>query len=106
MEIARSLEKRLFSPNERLGETGNDRIYIIKTGKLCVYMNRFSNNKKLIRTIVINPKLTVSNNIYGYTSAFSNRPVHLEAIAKELTTTYSVSRERFKECVGLDRRDG
>jgi hypothetical protein len=41
-------------------------------------MNRFNNhNKKLLRTIVIEPDIPVSNNIYGYTSAFSNRVVHL-----------------------------
>lgn len=78
-EIAKSLEKRLFSPNERLGEiSGVEKIYIIKTGKVSIYMNRFNNgNKKLLRTITINPETEVSNNIYGYTSAFSNRPVHL-----------------------------
>ena len=47
-------------------------------------MNKFgssANQKKLLRSIKVNPLLPVADNLYGYTIAFSNRPVYLEAVA-------------------------
>ena len=58
----------------------NDRIFIIKQGKVKVFMNRFgsnSNQKKLLKIITIDPFSEVTDNLYGYTTAFSNRPVYL-----------------------------
>jgi hypothetical protein len=49
--------------------------------------------------IIADGTKNVCNNIYGYTSTFSNRPVKLWAIAKEFTSTYSLSREAFLECI-------
>lgn len=57
-------------------------------------MNRYGSNqeyRKLLRVINTATHAEVSDNIYGYTSAFSNRPVRLHAIAKEFTSTYSVN---------------
>ncbi len=45
---------------------------------MSIYMNRFNNgNKKLLRTISVSGECEVGDNIYGYSSAFSNRRVHL-----------------------------
>jgi hypothetical protein len=108
-EIAKRLEKRLMSPTESLGECGKlDRVFIIKQGTVEVYLNRFGSNqnqKKLLKTITITPLSEVTDNIYGYTSAISNRPVYLHAVAKDFTATYSISKEDFLECVNLDSRD-
>lgn len=71
-------------------------------------MSRFGSNqdqRKLLRVISIEADAGVSNNIYGYTVAFSNRPVRLEAVASEFSSTYSISKEHFMQCVNLDKRD-
>jgi hypothetical protein len=41
-EIAKRLEKRLFSPNEKLiHPNGFPRVYIIKRGRIDISMNRY-----------------------------------------------------------------
>ena len=72
----------MFVPNEKLVSTdGKDRMYIIKKGKIEIYMNRYGDqeNKKLLKEIDMNSsgRLEISDNIYGYTAFFSNRPVKL-----------------------------
>lgn len=98
-EIARRLEKRLFAPNEKLVATnGSFRVYVVKRGRVDVFMNRYGNSqeyRKLLKVINTATHSEVADNIYGYTTAFSNRPVRLEAVAKEFTSTYSVTREEF-----------
>ncbi len=57
-------------------------------------MNRYGSNqeyRKLLKVINTAAHAEVSDNIYGYTTAFSNRTVRLDAIAKEFTSTYSVN---------------
>lgn len=49
--------------------------------------------------------IEVSDNVYGYTAVFSNRPVKLEAISKDFTSTYSVSKNDFLFCVNQNRQD-
>lgn len=83
-------------------------MYIIKHGRIDVFMNRYGSNKeykKLLKVISTDHHTEVADNIYGYTTAFSNRPVRLEAIAKEFTSTYSVNSEEFLECMRQNRFD-
>lgn len=65
-------------------------------------MNRYGANqqyRKLLKVIDTADYIEVSDNIYGYTTVFSNRIVKLEGIAKEFTSTYSVNKEEFIECI-------
>ena len=62
----------------------------------------------MLKTIDMSPdKLNaeVSNNIYGYTAAFSNRKVKLEATAVDFTSTFSVSKEDILYCIGKHEQD-
>lgn len=71
-------------------------------------MNKYGTNqeyRKLLKVIDTRKLQEVSNNIYGYTTAFSNRPVNLEAIANDFTSTYSVSKEEFLECIYQNTQD-
>jgi hypothetical protein len=46
-EMALKLQKLLFAPNERLPQIpGSERIYIIKRGKLDIYIKRFGPNNR------------------------------------------------------------
>lgn len=82
-EIAQRLEKRIFTPNEKLvSSNGKDRIYIIKKGKIAISMNRYGSDqehRKVLKIIDTKKKshLPVTDNVYGYTKVFSNRPVKL-----------------------------
>ena len=61
-------------------------------------MNRFggSEHRKLLKIIDTSKARTeVLDNIYNYTTVFSNRSVKLDAIAKEFTSTYSVTKDQF-----------
>ena len=73
-------------------------------------MNRYKTDeehRKVLRTIDTSKRHPheVTDNIYGYTSVFSNRPVTLEAIAKSFTSTYSVSQEDLFLCIGKTQAD-
>ena len=66
-------------------------------------MNKYGDmeHQKVLKVIDMSKKSTleVSDNIYGYTAALSNRPVKLKAISKTFTSTYSVNKEDFMFCV-------
>jgi hypothetical protein len=71
-------------------------------------MNRYNSNqehRKLLKVVNTKTHDDVSDNIYGYTTVFSNRPVRLEAIAKEFTSTYSVNNCEFLECIRQNVHD-
>lgn len=73
-------------------------------------MNRYGSNqehKKVLRVIDTSKSshLEVTDNIYGYTTIFSNRPVRLEAMAKDFTSTYSVNRDDILFCVNQNTSD-
>lgn len=59
----------------------------------------------MLRTINITGKEEVCDNVYGYTSFFSNRPVRLTAICRELAITYSISKEKFMNLIHLNKLD-
>lgn len=101
-KIARRLTKKILNPDEYLVQTsGKERIFIVKSGKLEIYTNSchgFKKNfKKLLKTI--EPKASVSDNVYGYTSVFTNRHVKLNAISKEFTSIFYIEKNSFLECV-------
>ncbi|MCB0369253.1 MAG: hypothetical protein KDD45_07290 [Bdellovibrionales bacterium] len=73
-------------------------------------MNRFGSgyeHGKLLKVINMSKKAeeTVSDNIYGYTGVFSNRPAKLEAIAKDFTSTYSVDKDDILFCIHQNSKD-
>ena len=87
-----------------------DRIYIIKKGRVDISMNRYRSNQEHLKVMkVINTKtkshVEVSDNIFGYTAVFSNRPVRLVAVAKDFTSTYSVSKSDILFCVHQNHSD-
>lgn len=114
-EVARRLEKRLFAPNERLVPPGAPaRLFIVKHGRIDVFMTRFAGpqergcgqeRRKLLKVIASAGRAEVSDNVYGYTAAFSNRGVRLEAVAAEFTSTYSVAAEEFLAAVRRNAHD-
>jgi hypothetical protein len=80
----------------------------VKHGRIDVFMNRFGGaqeRRKLLKVIATAGRAEVSDNVYGYTAAFSNRAVRLEAVAAEFTSTYSVSREEFVAAVRQSAQD-
>lgn len=89
----------MFAPNEKLTwKNSKPRVYIIRKGKIDITMNRYGSDqehRKVLKVIdtALKPNLQVYDNIYGYTVVFSNRPVKLEAIAKDFTSTYSVDKD-------------
>ena len=105
-EVAKLLERRIFAPNEMLNTLdATKRLYIIKNGSVSVMMSLDGSHKKNMKIININQGSEVSNNVYGYTSVFSNRPVRLEASAREFTSTYSIGKQSFVNCVGKNIHD-
>lgn len=71
-------------------------------------MNRYGSNqdhRRLLKVIDSARHADVADNIYGYTTVFSNRAVRLEAVAKEFTSTYSVTKEEFLDCVRQNVND-
>ena len=111
LEIAHRLEKKIFAPNEKLASSnGIDRVYIIKKGHIDISMNRYASDQeqsKVLRKIKMGDrlKIEVSDNLYGYTAVFSNRPVKLEATAKDFTSTFSVSKEDILFCIAQSTQD-
>ena len=85
------------------------RIFIIKKGKVNVLTNRYGSDqehRKIVKVIDLSKNtVEVSDNIYGYTAVFSNRPARLEAIAKDFTPTYSINREDFLSCIVPNGKD-
>lgn len=81
----------------------------MKHGRIDVFMTRFAgpqerlscghDRRKLLKVIASAGRAEVSDNVYGYTAAFSNRGVRLEAVAAEFTSTYSVAAEEFLAAV-------
>jgi len=110
-EIAQRLEKKIFAPNEKLlSNTGTDKIYIIKRGRVAISMNRYGSDQEHRKVLKIidshkSEHLTVTDNIYGYTAVFSNRPVKLEAVSKDFTSTYSVTKEEFEFAIRQNDKD-
>lgn len=111
LEIAHRLEKKIFAPNEKLASSnGIDRVYIIKKGHIDISMNRYTSDQehhKVLRKIKMGDrlKIEVSDNLYGYTAVLSNRPVKLEATAKDFTSTFSVSKEDILFCIAQSTQD-
>ena len=64
-------------------------------------------HRKVLKVIDMSEKeeLEVCDNIYGYTLVFSNRPVKLQAIAKDFTSTYSIDREDIQYCINQNKKD-
>lgn len=93
--VANHLQKTLYAPKERiLQPAGQERIYIIKQGKIDIYLDRFGENKKehrrLLKTIHATEPLTISDNIYGYTAVISDRSCALNAQASQFTSCYFI----------------
>jgi len=59
----------------------------------------------LLKTIEPNPSAEVCDNIYGYTSIFTPRPLKFNAVSKDFTCVYSISKKNFLECVNNDKMD-
>jgi hypothetical protein len=101
--VASRLQKALYAPKEKLLQPlGQERIYIIKHGKIDIFLDRFGENKKeyrrLLKTIKVDGS-SISDNIYGYTAVISERPCALNAQTSEFTSCYYIEREDFLRCV-------
>lgn len=73
-------------------------------------MNRYGSDqehRKVLKIIDTKNKehLPVTDNVYGYTAVFSNRPVKLEAVAKVFTSTYSVNKEDIEFAIKQNEKD-
>lgn len=82
----------MFNPNDVLPQPeGKERIYIIKCGKIQIYLGRVSGRKEFnntLKTISNTIESEVTDNCYGYSSVVSMRPVKLFAVSKDFTSCY------------------
>jgi signal-transduction protein with cAMP-binding, CBS, and nucleotidyltransferase domain len=109
-EIAKKLVKKILIPNENIIQNlGKERIYIIKSGKLEIYTDNShglrKNFKKLLKTIEPKSNTGISDNVYGYTTVISNKPLKFNAISKDFTCVYSIDKNNFMDCVHENKLD-
>lgn len=100
--IALKLVKRVFQPNERLGfEASSQHLYIIDQGRAELQLVRFHYNKpicKTLRTInkeVQKDKLSISSNLFGFTSIILRRKANLTTVSHEFLLTYELQQKDF-----------
>jgi hypothetical protein len=76
---------------------GKERIYMVGSGRLEVFTNSNQNYriqfKRLLKSIAPTSPKEVTDNIYGYTSMMTERPVRLSAISKDFTSVYYLDKE-------------
>lgn len=76
--VAHSLTSALYAPGELLYQPrGNERIYIIRLGKIDFYRKQQGNKQdaqKVIKSLKVTLDTEVTNNSFGYTAAIGRKP--------------------------------
>lgn len=92
--MALSLNTALYSPGEEFLQTpGNEKIYIIRLGKIDFYRKKKGGNqdsRKIIQSLKIDLNTEVSNNSFGYTAVLGTKPTGLEIISRDFTSAYYI----------------
>lgn len=102
--MAIRLIKQVFQPNERLTTVGKTlSMQIIDEGRADLQIARIHFNKPIFKTLRTidrqsrEARLSVSPNLFGFTSVVLRKPVSLTALSREFTVTYELQQKDFDE---------
>jgi hypothetical protein len=93
----------MANPNDVLYQpVGNERIYIIRSGKVHIFAERTGSKRELktpLKSIESNISKDISDNCYGYTAVLSSKPTKIYAISKNFTSCYYIEKQAFIDVV-------
>ena len=94
----------ILAPNERLLQPeGRERLYIIERGKVEISIDAGKSKGEIMRKLrsidMLDPKVEIKNNVYGYTMAISERVNRLKATAATFTSCYFIDKASFLKCL-------
>ena len=99
----------MFSPNNIIYQPqGKERIYLIKNGTIDIFAERTGRKRgmnNLLKTISCSLDKEVADNCYGYSAVISNLPNKMYAFAREFTSAYYLTKEKFLEAISENITD-